>query len=40
MDCAPGSISDTENSLTWDGDLDNHNDSEADWRQTTNPTSG
>jgi len=30
-DCSPESISDTENWLNWNGDLDNPNDSEDDW---------
>jgi hypothetical protein len=30
-DSSPASISETENWLTWNGDLDNPNDSEDDW---------
>jgi len=31
VDSSPESISDTENWLYWNGDLDNPNDSEDDW---------
>ena len=34
-DCAPESISDTENWLDWDGDLDDPNDREDDWEADT-----
>jgi len=30
-DCAPETISDTEDWLKWNGDFDNPNDSEDDW---------
>jgi len=32
MDSSPESISDTENWFNWNGDSDNSNDSEDDWK--------
>jgi len=34
-DSSPESLSDTENGLNWNGDLDNPNDSEDDWEADT-----
>jgi hypothetical protein len=36
-DSSPESISDTENWLNWNGDLDNPNDSEDDWEADNEP---
>jgi len=36
-DCSPEIISDTENWLNWNGDLDNPNDSEDDWQADNEP---